>query len=876
MDAQQLLRDVIQAAADLNGRRLWKRFTDRHCFAVRIPEQGVAMLATVLGSGGAEFGLTLFRGGQAAAALEAILDPGGAGDDVMEEMDTLGFSLDPFGELPPEEQELFRAAGLHPRYEERVPTFLVKPPGRHPHIADEADLRLLLTVLRGALDADRRKTLAPTRLDDPEGVCTLTLTGDPAAPQVAVTREPWRSAAAPAPATIPLVTADLSGLPRLDAKWLVGLPSVPINVGEDDRSVQVLLVLDDASERMLLASAFPAGELAQAADALVQAFRTGGAAGPKGLPRGMVFSSLKLQAAMDPVLKRAGVESLYVPTIPKLQDAVEHLFDFLGRAGPPLAEDDDDALDAPAARASAARVPATRAPAARAPAASNAPSDAVPAADDLAGWKAADSRVARRFAAALGSEKGLSSPRAVKRYFGENDLTRYFKAHEQRGVIHAFASWAIVDYRSSRTSKTRAEKMLAEGLPEAEARLVRARLDAHPTLYRVAGHNAKAGTIDLEDVLLGGSVTVHDQMMSENIENNALVAARAFAAGQFHFFDPAGPPLGAEMGLEAVNFLEGCGLKFTPDDLRRDAHIFGWLWDWADEWEADWQPPHICNTDGDDMLWHTVSFGVADAAAVRAALRQRPDIDCEEESGEFLWVKRTGRGAKMLGGPVNLGRIEFIGDELVLTVNSVERYNKACRWLEKIPGVTFRGVTTRGMDEPEEDRPMDERMPRTPDEELPPDAAAAMQEMLDKTYMGWLDEPIPMLGGKSPRRACKTAEGRRQVTMLIRMMPDPMGPAPIRVPRQAMLHALGLEEEAAAASAPPRSDSPGPAPAEPASSAAVADLGLPPFWDDLDADPARGGDGYLCDSTASHPPGRNDPCPCGSGKKFKKCCGSKS
>jgi uncharacterized protein YecA (UPF0149 family) len=24
----------------------------------------------------------------------------------------------------------------------------------------------------------------------------------------------------------------------------------------------------------------------------------------------------------------------------------------------------------------------------------------------------------------------------------------------------------------------------------------------------------------------------------------------------------------------------------------------------------------------------------------------------------------------------------------------------------------------------------------------------------------------------------------------------------------------------------------------------------------------------------AHKPGRNDPCPCGSGKKFKKCCGT--
>ncbi len=27
--------------------------------------------------------------------------------------------------------------------------------------------------------------------------------------------------------------------------------------------------------------------------------------------------------------------------------------------------------------------------------------------------------------------------------------------------------------------------------------------------------------------------------------------------------------------------------------------------------------------------------------------------------------------------------------------------------------------------------------------------------------------------------------------------------------------------------------------------------------------------------TSSDQPGRNDPCPCGSGKKYKKCCGAK-
>lgn len=31
-------------------------------------------------------------------------------------------------------------------------------------------------------------------------------------------------------------------------------------------------------------------------------------------------------------------------------------------------------------------------------------------------------------------------------------------------------------------------------------------------------------------------------------------------------------------------------------------------------------------------------------------------------------------------------------------------------------------------------------------------------------------------------------------------------------------------------------------------------------------------DGHLFDDSGPFTPGRNDPCPCGSGKKFKKCC----
>jgi len=465
----------------------------------------------------------------------------------------------------------------------------------------------------------------------------------------------------------------------------------------------------------------------------------------------------------------------------------------------------------------------------------------VPASDDLKGWKEADRRLAQHFSEHMRLDHRLWSSRAVKRYFGNDNLEYFLKQHKDRAVVQAYTAWSILDYRPTKTSETHAEKMLADGLSESEAILLRARMEAYPTLYRVADHNPKAGTINLEDILLGGTITVHDLLMSENIENNLFLAGRAFPAGRFHFIELAGPPLGAGMGMEAVEFLRDRGMEFTPEGMRRDAHMFGWLWGWIDEWQANWKPPRLCNTDGDDFLWHTASFSLANAADVRRNLLQRKDIEHNNLEDEFIWVKETGSGAKMLGGPVTLGRIEFVGDELVLTVNSAKRFVTARRWLEKLPGVVLLNVETRHWNEPEKGRPLDERISKPPPVEITSELAVSLQEMIDKQYMEWIDTRLPVLDGKTPRQACRMPTGRQQVTMLIRTMPDPMGQAPVRIPRQAMLRELGLTTES------------------------LASQPLRPQAQQL-SEPVEA-------SPSSGKVGRNAPCPCGSGKKYKKCCG---
>jgi hypothetical protein len=50
---------------------------------------------------------------------------------------------------------------------------------------------------------------------------------------------------------------------------------------------------------------------------------------------------------------------------------------------------------------------------------------------------------------------------------------------------------------------------------------------------------------------------------------------------------------------------------------------------------------------------------------------------------------------------------------------------------------------------------------------LPAEVAAQVQAMMLARMRDWLVEPIPMLGGKTPRHAASTERGRNDVTLML-------------------------------------------------------------------------------------------------------------
>jgi len=816
---EELLDDVIRAFLEFHERSLWERFSNDHCFVVEVPGEKEFLLASVMGAAGEEYGLMILRGQEAVNHLNDMQSNQNFGDDTSYQLDLLTIGFEAFDLLPPEFKALYWKAGIHPKHGEQVPYIIIKPPGRVARTPHKTELELLLKVLKTIVAADRKKLLKPTRLDDRDGICVVT-SENIEEEAVFVSRKQFQSRPIQqSDVDCSLSFEDLAGIGLIKETWLIGVAFMPARIKGDDRAVSILLIVEKASGLVLDGRPFFADQMQEAISIMVEAFHGSKLTNRrKGIPKKIIFSSRTLHDATAPALRKAKVKCKYKSSIPGLEKVKAEMMDQFVKAGP--------GMESISGRKEKAAI---------------GDKERIPAPGDLAGWKEADSYICSLYEDFFLNGDRLHSTRAVKRYFGDPDIEYYLKEYEKLGVAIAYTSWGILDYRPTRKGVTQAEKIIAKGLPPAPSMLLRARMESHPSIYRVAGNDPKAGTVNLEDVLLGEAVTVHDTLLSQNLSNTVFLSCRVYAAGKFYFIEMVGPPLNALMGLEAVEFLRECDIEFTRDGLRRDANAFGWLWDWFGQWKANWRPPHITNTDGDEMLWHTASFAAVDQDAICRILCKRRDIEYDNIEDEFVWVRDISKNKKVAGDFITLGRISFVGDELVLIVNSAKRLKKGRKWLEKLPGIKFRSVTTRSMDEPLENIPMDERIAKPQPIKYTEEIATAMQEMMDKHYMDWIDYPVPALGGITPRQACRTSEGRQEVTMMIRTMADPAGDTKVRIPRQRMLCALGLETISEEAEFP---------------------FAQPPYSENEDT--------LL---TGRDKVGRNDPCPCGSGKKYKKCCG---
>jgi hypothetical protein len=183
----------------------------------------------------------------------------------------------------------------------------------------------------------------------------------------------------------------------------------------------------------------------------------------------------------------------------------------------------------------------------------------------------------------------------------------------------------------------------------------------------------------------------------------------------------------------------------------------------------------IVNTDGDKVCLTNTRFKIADARAVRSNLSAAADFAHDENAGEWIWEKKDESnwvGGRDLEGRTVIGTVFIKGEFLVAETNSLERALQLRGRLEEILGgaIAFRSMRSRDLADIPPPSPEERERLATEREELNarPEIRDMLGRMLENYYLKkWPEAKIPALGGRTPREAMETGEGRRGVERLL-------------------------------------------------------------------------------------------------------------
>ena len=239
----------------------------------------------------------------------------------------------------------------------------------------------------------------------------------------------------------------------------------------------------------------------------------------------------------------------------------------------------------------------------------------------------------------------------------------------------------------------------------------------------------------------------------------------------------------------------------SDDALREMAPLF------TSTWLLDVLPkalgllrPTIHNSDGDEVVFHEVQFPFVPTAMSEAITDRLEAISGLHRENETFWnwlaepgstrpSKRRDDAEKALGwnvtmedGSTVLGNVEIKERSLVVSVNSAARAERAIAMLRPVLGALVAPPLTQiqtidQMLAQQQDRPR-------PASDIPVEIQIRLvHESLDRQYRALLDQPVPMLGDVTPRRAARTAAGREKLAVWLkhlenrsRQQPDPADP----------------------------------------------------------------------------------------------------
>jgi len=173
--------------------------------------------------------------------------------------------------------------------------------------------------------------------------------------------------------------------------------------------------------------------------------------------------------------------------------------------------------------------------------------------------------------------------------------------------------------------------------------------------------------------------------------------------------------------------------------------------------------PILCNNDGDPILFTTDHFDVDPGAHAEVARRLAalsgvtgPEPGGDEGAEAFVFLGRS---------DIVLGEARLSARRLQVDTNSVERADRLRRQIERACKALLRH-RARGHSDPLSAAARGAGEDAAAEAQSP-EARALAKTLKQQYYADWLDQPIPALGGETPRVAAGTQAGRARVEALL-------------------------------------------------------------------------------------------------------------
>jgi hypothetical protein len=338
----------------------------------------------------------------------------------------------------------------------------------------------------------------------------------------------------------------------------------------------------------------------------------------------------------------------------------------------------------------------------------------------------------------------------------------------------AFLHWLLLDEGQEPDFLTIADRFVAErggGLTPGERTYLDRMRASCLRLYEVVEVRPEEG-LALKDLWTDQVVQVRERLATRQLARWDLMAARVIEGPHgWQELDgtpyPYPPNSKADLLAALRRYHANLKSELPPDDsaafFKRIGMVFHHLWV---DYVAAPPVPQIVTAEGDPLTFAKVVFDVVDGAALEAALEGHSALE-RQDDGSYVWLEDGVGRRRVLGTLITTPR------QLVVEAASRARAERGRAFVEGLVGDAVRYKAA--LHESLEAALAREPARRRKNDEIPPEVERELvTQFYEEHYRKWLDEPIPALGGRTPRHAARLKTVRPKLVDLLKGLENRM------------------------------------------------------------------------------------------------------